>query len=67
MGVKRSNLYALNKLMEVWCPKIEPKLQAKLNRNQINHQQTGIFEDLYFIFDGYSKFLQFWLNLSAKT
>ena len=42
------------------------KIQPKLNKIQKHFRKQGFFEFL-FNFDGFSEFLQFWLNLSAPT
>ena len=47
----------------IWSTKIKPKL----NKIEKNLQKTGFLWQFLFNFDGFSQFLQFWLNLSAPT
>ena len=56
-GCQKKRHYPPNKLMEVWCAKIEPKMQKT---------QKTVRKHDFFNFDSFSKFPQFWLNLGAK-
>ena len=62
-GCQKMRHHPLNKLMEVWCAKIEPKLK-KIQKSVRKQAYSTIF---FSVLTGFLKFLQFWLNSSAKT
>ena len=47
--------------LEVFCAKIEPKIEIILK----TIRKQGVFDDFFVNFDSFLKFTQFWLNSSA--
>ena len=43
------------------------KIKLLLNKIQKLVRKQGIFDDFFFNINGFTKVIQFWLNLSAKT
>ena len=63
LGCQKVGQGSLNTLFEVWCANIAPKM--KKIQNTLRKQ--GFFLHFFFNFDGFSKFVPFWGNISAKT
>ena len=61
-GCQKMRQDPLNMLFEVWCANIAPKL-----KNIQKSLRKQVFFDIFSNFDGFSKFVPFWGNISAPN